>query len=552
MEDTAVSKLSLKVKLAGGFGTLLAALALMGFFSYTSIEKLSDLTDEMTKQLLKKQYSLEIDSGLELQTSSTRGFLLTGKEEILKRRDEGIDQFGDRLAKLRGLLQTDTGKALGARIESEGKELQQAQQRAIELRRAGNAKAATDLLFADESVRLRAELEKSVDDLTALIDKLQQAALKEHEDIETATIHRVGILLAAGLLLGVVVSTLIVTSVSRALLRMLAVMHEIANKNLSIGDVEITSEDEIGKAGVALNLMKSSLHSVIQSIADTAHHVATASEELSATSQQISANSEETSAQANTVSQAAQQVSQNLQGVSAGGEEMTATIQSIASNAHEAATIASKAVQTAQAANATIGKLGESSSEIGEVIKVITSIAQQTKLLALNATIEAARAGEAGKGFAVVANEVKELARQTAKATEDISHKIVAIQTDTNGAVDAIGTISTVIHQINDISGTIATAVEEQSATTNEMTRNVADAAKGSGDITQNISGVASAAQGTSSSAQESQKAATDLADMAAQLRSLVEQFKISSDHSGVADAATPKTVKSFAAAAGR
>lgn len=547
-----MSKLSLKVKLAGGFGTLLAALALMGFFSYTSIEKLSDLTDEMTKQLLKKQYSLEIDSGLELQTSSTRGFLLTGKEEILKRRDEGIDQFGDRLAKLRGLLQTDTGKALGARIESEGKELQQAQQRAIELRRAGNAKAATDLLFADESVRLRAELEKSVDDLTALIDKLQQAALKEHEDIETATIHRVGILLAAGLLLGVVVSTLIVTSVSRALLRMLAVMHEIANKNLSIGDVEITSEDEIGKAGVALNLMKSSLHSVIQSIADTAHHVATASEELSATSQQISANSEETSAQANTVSQAAQQVSQNLQGVSAGGEEMTATIQSIASNAHEAATIASKAVQTAQAANATIGKLGESSSEIGEVIKVITSIAQQTKLLALNATIEAARAGEAGKGFAVVANEVKELARQTAKATEDISHKIVAIQTDTNGAVDAIGTISTVIHQINDISGTIATAVEEQSATTNEMTRNVADAAKGSGDITQNISGVASAAQGTSSSAQESQKAATDLADMAAQLRSLVEQFKISSDHSGVADAATPKTVKSFAAAAGR
>jgi len=547
-----VSKLSLKVKLAGGFGTLLAALALMGFFSYTSIEKLSDLTDEMTKQLLKKQYSLEIDSGLELQTSSTRGFLLTGKEEILKRRDEGIDQFGDRLAKLRGLLQTDTGKALGARIESEGKELQQAQQRAIELRRAGNAKAATDLLFADESVRLRAELEKSVDDLTALIDKLQQAALKEHEDIETATIHRVGILLAAGLLLGVVVSTLIVTSVSRALLRMLAVMHEIANKNLSIGDVEITSEDEIGKAGVALNLMKSSLHSVIQSIADTAHHVATASEELSATSQQISANSEETSAQANTVSQAAQQVSQNLQGVSAGGEEMTATIQSIASNAHEAATIASKAVQTAQAANATIGKLGESSSEIGEVIKVITSIAQQTKLLALNATIEAARAGEAGKGFAVVANEVKELARQTAKATEDISHKIVAIQTDTNGAVDAIGTISTVIHQINDISGTIATAVEEQSATTNEMTRNVADAAKGSGDITQNISGVASAAQGTSSSAQESQKAATDLADMAAQLRSLVEQFKISSDHSGVPDAATPKTVRSFAAAAGR
>src|SRR5947209_7514340 len=178
-------------------------------------------------------------------------------------------------------------------------------------------------------------------------------------------------------------------------------------------------------------------------------------------------------------------------------------------------------------ANQTVSKLGESSVEIGKVIKVITSIAQQTNLLALNATIEAARAGEAGKGFAVVANEVKELAKQTAKATEDISRKIMAIQTDTKGAVEAIGSITGVIGHINDISGTIATAVEEQSVTTNEMTRNVADAATGSGEITRNIEGVAEAARGTSTSAQESQKAANDLADMAAHLRGMVGQFKI-------------------------
>jgi methyl-accepting chemotaxis protein len=302
---------------------------------------------------------------------------------------------------------------------------------------------------------------------------------------------------------------------------------QIADNNLAVEDIEITAEDEIGQACVALNAMKNGLRDIIHRIADTAQRVASASEELSVASQQISANSEETSTQAGVVSQATEQVSQNLQSLSSGATEMTTTIQSISSNAHEAATIASNAVQTAQAANAIVAKLGASSGEIGEVIKVITSIAQQTNLLALNATIEAARAGEAGKGFAVVANEVKELAKQTAQATEDISRKITAIQTDTQGAVQAIGTISGVIGQINDISGTIAAAVEEQSATTNEVTRNVADAARGSGEITRNIEGVAEAARGTSSSAHESQKAAGEVADIAAQLRALVIQFKL-------------------------
>jgi methyl-accepting chemotaxis protein len=181
-----------------------------------------------------------------------------------------------------------------------------------------------------------------------------------------------------------------------------------------------------------------------------------------------------------------------------------------------------------------VAKLGESSGEVGQVIKVITSIAQQTNLLALNATIEAARAGEAGKGFAVVANEVKELAKETAKATEDISRKIEAIQGDTKGAVEAIGQITSIINQLNDISNTIASAVEEQTATTNEIARNVQEGAKGGSQVTENIVAVATAAKSTTEGASNTQTAAQELARMAAELQRLVGQFKFDGDRSGV------------------
>jgi methyl-accepting chemotaxis protein len=302
---------------------------------------------------------------------------------------------------------------------------------------------------------------------------------------------------------------------------------------LSRGDLThklvVTSQDEVGKMFTAYNYAIDNLVDVMRGLSQNATIVASSAEALTNVSQQMSVNAEETVAQAQVVATASDLVSKNGHTVTTNVEEMSATIKDIARNTSESARVAAQAMHVADSTTQTIGKLRDSSVEIGHVIKVITSIAEQTNLLALNATIEAARAGESGKGFAVVANEVKELAKQTADATEDISRKIGAIQEDTTSAATAIQQISDIITQINDISSSIASAIEEQAATSNEITRYVAEGSRGETEIAQNIASIVHAAQGAASGAQETQTTAKDLVRLALELRQLVNHFRIPS-----------------------
>jgi methyl-accepting chemotaxis protein len=305
----------------------------------------------------------------------------------------------------------------------------------------------------------------------------------------------------------------------------LAVVNSAARGDLT-QEFAIQGSDAVGQMAGGLAQFFATLRDNVANIAKTAQVLASSSQELTSVSQQMTGNAGETASRANVASAAAEQVSKNVMVVSTGTEEMGASIKEIAKSANDAARVATSAVKVAERTNAIVAKLGESSGEIGNVIKVITSIAQQTNLLALNATIEAARAGEAGKGFAVVANEVKELAKQTAKATEDIGRRIEAIQADTGSAVEAIAQIGKIINQINDLQNTIASAVEQQTVTTSEIGRNIGEAAKGSAEIALNITGVATAARETTEGASNTKASADELARIALDLQKLVSQFK--------------------------
>jgi methyl-accepting chemotaxis protein len=366
------------------------------------------------------------------------------------------------------------------------------------------------------------------DDQTALRERAVQLADESIKDAESAgsgSAWTVGAVLVVGMVLSLVIGFQVAARVRRTVREVSRIAEGLAEGDLTRAS-GVSSRDEIGRMAVALDQGVARLREDMMQLGGSVGTLQDAAGRLSSVAGGVDAAANEASVQAGTVASAADTVSHNLQVVSAGSQEMGSAIRDISVSTSEATEVAAQAVRVAAETNAIVGRLGTSSEEIFTVVKVITSIAEQTNLLALNATIEAARAGEVGKGFAVVAGEVKDLAQETAKATEDISQRVQAIQADTSGAVTAIGEITEIIERINGIQLTIASAVEEQTATTAEMNRTLSEAANGAGDIAMTIGTVSEATRRTTDTVGETRHAAEDLGQTAAQLQAVVSRFR--------------------------
>ncbi len=342
--------------------------------------------------------------------------------------------------------------------------------------------------------------------------------------------------------------------VARPLTQALAIAKAVSHGDLT-QTCPVVTTDEVGQLSAALNEMCTDLRQMVLEISGTTTNMNDAAAQLSETATELTVGSEQTCDQSATVASAAEELSTNMHNMAASAEQMTSNVKSVASaveemtasigeiseNAEQASTVAGGAAQLVEVSNANVGQLGDAADEIGKVIETIQDIAEQTNLLALNATIEAARAGDAGKGFAVVATEVKELAKQTADATEDIRGRIEGIQDSTGKAIDSIGQISKVIGQVNEVSTTIASAVEEQNITTRKIAGNVtqtsdaaqtvsiavAESASATQEITRNITGVDQAAREAAQGASHTQSAASGLSAIAEKQQAVVRRFRM-------------------------
>ena len=528
---------TVKTKLVVSFGLILFFTLIVGVISVYGYYVMGKSTDwlyvqgtrgiEESKQLQVEASAFDIEIN-HLLLSST----LANKAEGQALREKSIANIEKLRANLEKNLKTIEANIIRDKTRVEFNELVEdfdiyliAIEQIILLEKSSPT-AASAMYFGDKVQGFKPRITKDLQDFVDA--KLESAKLfhQAAEDAKHYAILSTLVTIVVAILLSILIGIRFRHSIIDPLHKTRGALNALAESRLNTSIEGADYAGVVGQIAHSAQILQSNLRGAIQEISSNALMISASSEQLAVVSAQLNANAEETSSQANEVAQSSDIVSQNTQSVATSAEEFSTSIREISINAMEASRVANQAVSIANNTNEQMSKLSNSSIQIGEVVAVIADIAEQTNLLALNATIEAARAGELGKGFAVVANEVKELARSTAKATNEIGLSIDNIQADAKDAIESIGEITQIIHKIDDISSIIATAVEEQAATVSEISRNISISAESSTRITETVEAVAIASRGISSGSSEIQNSSAELARVAAKLKELVSKFE--------------------------
>ena len=506
-------------------GVGLVVIAAVSYRSVSNLKQNSAMVDH-TYQVLEQVAA--VSSSLKDAETGQRGYLITGEQSYLAPYAQAQDDLSTEQAALRGLTKDNAAQqqhldTLAPLVQSKLAELKQT----IDLRAgSGGFEAALAVVLTNKGKAVMDQIRAVLTGMSAAERGL--LTVRSADATSSAARTRSVILFGSGLLLILMAAAGWVLSrrISRPVREVTSALQSLQDGDLTV-TVPVRTTDELALMATSLNAASAGLRRTIGvRMAGAASTLSAAAEELSAVSAQLQSGAADAADRAVSATTATNEVSAGVLAIAAGAEEMAASINEIASNAGQAAEIARQGMSVAERTTGQVGELGTASAEIGDVVRLITSIAEQTNLLALNATIEAARAGELGKGFAVVAGEVKELSQQTAKATEEITARIGAIQNSSGAAGQAISEIAGVIGQIGDYTTTIASAVEEQTATTGEMSRTVSEAATSSGQVVQTVSGVAEVAAATADGARATQQAAIDLTRLAGDLTLVVNGFR--------------------------
>jgi methyl-accepting chemotaxis protein len=530
-------KSTVKTKLVVSFGLILFFTLIVGgisIYGYYVMGKSTDWLYEQGTKGIEESKQLQVDaSAFDIEVNHLLlASTLANKAEGQALRDRSIANIEKLRTNLEKTLKSVEANIIRAKTRVEFNELVEdfdiyliAIEQIILLEKSSPSTASA-MYFSEKVQGFKPRITK---DLQDFVDAKLESAMLFHQAANDAK-HYAILSTLVTILISIMLSILIGIRFRHSIIDPLNKTKEALNA-LAGSRLNTTIEGSdyagvVGQIAQSAQKLQNNLRGAIQEISSNALMISASSEELAVVSAQLNANAEETSSQANEVAQSSDIVSQNTQSVATSAEEFSTSIREISINAMEASRVANQAVTIANSTNQQMSKLSNSSIQIGEVVAVIADIAEQTNLLALNATIEAARAGELGKGFAVVANEVKELARSTAKATNEIGQSIDAIQADAKGAIESIAEITQIINKIDDISSIIATAVEEQAATVSEISRNISTSAGSSARITETVEAVAIASRGISSGSSEIQNSSAELARVAAKLKDLVSKFE--------------------------